>query len=119
LPIVSTPASGGLTDLLKCSTNAWLAPDVSVAGLAQTLKKTIETLEAHDPCWDRHRSQRRARLQALIGSTGLRLERARIAAAADGPRSAHYAEFSGEFEFERAYEAYEALIDALCAECRA
>jgi hypothetical protein len=27
--------------------------------------------------------------------------------------------FGGEFDFEHAFEAYEALIDTLCAGCRA
>ncbi|MGP8251818.1 MAG: glycosyltransferase [Terracidiphilus sp.] len=119
LPVVATPASGGVVDLLRGRTNAWLAPDASVAGLAHALKQAIESLEAHTPCWDRHRSQKLARIRALAGPDGHIPENAPIAGMTAGSRTPRCAEFGGELEFERAFEAYETLIDALCAECRA
>jgi glycosyltransferase involved in cell wall biosynthesis len=119
LPIVATPASGGLVDLLKGCTNAWLAPDASVAGLTQVLALAIESLEAQISSWDRHRSEKLARIRTLVGSGRLLAERMPAEGMAVGPREPRYAEFSGEFAFERAFEAYEALIDGLCAEYRA
>lgn len=123
LPVVATPASGGVVDLLSGGTNGWLAPDVSVTGLVQALTQAIETLEAHIPCWDRRRSEKlarlRARMQAFPGPDGPIPENALIADIATGPMATHYACFAGEFEFERSFEAYEALIDTLCAGCRA
>ena len=119
LPVVATPASGGVVDLLSGRTNAWLAPEVSVAGLVQALTQAIETLEAHTPCWDRHHAEKLARIQALPGTGPHIPDDAPIADITAGPRAPHYLEFGGEFEFERAFEAYEALIDALCAEYRA
>ncbi len=119
LPVVSTPASGGLVDLLRRHTNAWLAPDVSVDGLTQTLKEAIEKLEADTPCWDRHRSAKLARMQALLGTGGFTPETTPSAGSTGGPRSSLYAEYCGEFAFERAFEAYESLIDDLCTEGRA
>lgn len=118
LAVVATPASGGLVDLLSGCANAWLAPDISVAGLMLVLVRAIETLEAKTPGWDRHRSEKLARLQALLGPGGLVAQGAPIANFAGGARAPRYAEFGGEFAFERAFEAYEALIDATCGECR-
>jgi glycosyltransferase involved in cell wall biosynthesis len=119
LPVVATPASGGLVELLSGRANAWVAPDVSVAGLAQSLTQAIEALEAHIPCWDRHRSEKLARIQSLFGVGALIGEKVPIANIAGSSRTPRYAEFCGEFAFERAFEAYEALIDGLCAEYRA
>jgi glycosyltransferase involved in cell wall biosynthesis len=119
MPVVATPASGGLVDLLSGHTNAWLATDVSVAGLAQSLIQAIESLEAHIPCWDRHRTEKLARIQSLFGLGALISEKAPIAKIAGSSRTPRYAEFGGEFAFERAFEAYETLIDTLCAEYRA
>jgi glycosyltransferase involved in cell wall biosynthesis len=119
LPVVATPASGGVVDLLSGRTNAWLAPDVSVAGLVQALTQAIETLEVRTPCRVCRRAEELARIQALAGFGGHIPGNAPIADIAAGRRTPHYQEFGGEFEFERAFEAYEALIDTLCAECRA
>jgi glycosyltransferase involved in cell wall biosynthesis len=119
LPVVATPASGGVVDLLRGRANAWLAPDASVAGLTQSLSHAIESLEAHIPSWDRHRSEKLARIQSLLGSGLPIAEKASMVDKADGPRAPRYAEFAGEFAFERAFEAYESLIDTLCAEYRA
>jgi glycosyltransferase involved in cell wall biosynthesis len=119
LPVVATPASGGLVDLLSGCTNAWLAPDISVTGLVQALTQAIETLEARAPRWDLHRSEKQARIGSFLGPDGLILENAPIAGTSAVSGTPRYLEFAGEFEFERAFEAYEALIDALCAGCRA
>ncbi len=116
---MATPASGGIVDLLSGCTNTWLAPDVSVAGLTESLVLAIQTLEAHIPSWDRHRTEKMARIQSLFGPGVLVAEKATIANVAGNPRAPRYAAFSGEFAFERAFEAYESLIDTLCAEYRA
>jgi hypothetical protein len=59
------------------------------------------------------------RIQSLLGSGLPIAEKAPMVDIADGPRAPRYAEFGGEFAFERAFEAYESLIDTLCAEYRA
>jgi glycosyltransferase involved in cell wall biosynthesis len=46
LPIVATPASGGIVDLLRNRQKAWLAPDVSAASLASTLLKALDDLNS-------------------------------------------------------------------------
>ena len=119
LPVVSTPASGGVVDLLRGHADACLAPDVSVAGLTHALKTAIEALETRTPCWDRHRSEKLVRFRALLGRGDLTAQNAPITGNAGDRVTQRYTDFAGEFAFERAYEAYEALIDALCAECRA
>ena len=115
LPIVATPASGGLVDLLSCSANAWLAKDVSVEGLVEALTQAINALEPRTLHWDHHRGERLARLLAFFNAAKFAHRKSSIAGIAAGPRSRRYAEFVGEFEFERAFEAYEALIDGVCA----
>jgi len=123
MPVAVTPASGGIVDFLKGRANAWLAADVSVAGLAEALMQAIRALEARTESWDRHRSERVAGLQALLSGGELLskqvLRRAPVAEGTDGPGALRPGEFVGEFAFERAFEAYEAMIDSLCAECRA
>jgi glycosyltransferase involved in cell wall biosynthesis len=44
LPIVATPASGGVVDLLRDRPGAWLAPEISAASLASTLLRALEEL---------------------------------------------------------------------------
>lgn len=44
LPIVATPASGGVVDLLNGRPGAWLAPETSAAALASTLIAALEEL---------------------------------------------------------------------------
>jgi glycosyltransferase involved in cell wall biosynthesis len=46
LPIVATPASGGVVDLLRDRSSAWLTPEVSAVSLASTLLKALEELNA-------------------------------------------------------------------------
>jgi glycosyltransferase involved in cell wall biosynthesis len=46
LPIVATPASGGVVDLLRDRPCAWIAPEVSAASLACTLLQALEALNA-------------------------------------------------------------------------
>jgi glycosyltransferase involved in cell wall biosynthesis len=46
LPIVATPASGGIVDLLHNRQKAWLAPEVSAASLAATLLKALNDLNS-------------------------------------------------------------------------
>jgi glycosyltransferase involved in cell wall biosynthesis len=45
LPLVSTPASGGVVDLLTGRPGAWLATDVSASALTNALEKALEDLE--------------------------------------------------------------------------
>jgi glycosyltransferase involved in cell wall biosynthesis len=44
LPIVATPASGGVVDLLRSRLGAWLAPEISAEALATTIVAALETV---------------------------------------------------------------------------
>jgi glycosyltransferase involved in cell wall biosynthesis len=44
LPLVATPASGGVVDLLRERTGAWLAPAISAEALADTIVLALETI---------------------------------------------------------------------------
>jgi glycosyltransferase involved in cell wall biosynthesis len=44
LPIVATPASGGIVDLLRDRQGAWITPEISASSLASTLLKALEEL---------------------------------------------------------------------------
>jgi len=44
LPIVATPASGGVMDLLSGRRGAWVAPEISAEALAATIVAALETL---------------------------------------------------------------------------
>lgn len=55
LPIVSTPASGGIVDLLRRCPGTWLANDASPAALASALLRALDTLS---PGQRFHRSPR-------------------------------------------------------------
>jgi len=90
LPIVALPASGGIVELLRDDPGAWLAPEISSAALAGAI---LDALEALPP------GQRIARKPT------------------SSPRLMPH--IAGEFEFERAIESYEALIDTTLAEARA
>jgi glycosyltransferase involved in cell wall biosynthesis len=46
LPVVATPASGGVIDLLRQSPRSWVASEVSAAALAETLLKALSQLPA-------------------------------------------------------------------------
>jgi glycosyltransferase involved in cell wall biosynthesis len=45
LPLVSTPASGGVVDLLTGRPGAWLATEVSASALTSALEKALENLQ--------------------------------------------------------------------------
>lgn len=45
LPIVATPASGGVVDLLRGRAGAWLAPAISVEALTSTMLTALETIK--------------------------------------------------------------------------
>jgi glycosyltransferase involved in cell wall biosynthesis len=45
LPIVATPASGGVVDLLSGRPGAWLAPEISAEALAATIVAALETVK--------------------------------------------------------------------------
>ena len=90
LPVAAAPASGGVVDLLRKCPGAWLAAEISAPALAQTLAAALEGLPPG---------------QRFVRRFGRESE---IAAP---PQSAR--EPAGEFEFTRAFEAYEAQIDAL------
>jgi glycosyltransferase involved in cell wall biosynthesis len=44
LPIVATPASGGIVDLLRGKRGAWVAPEISAAALAQTMVAALKEI---------------------------------------------------------------------------
>jgi glycosyltransferase involved in cell wall biosynthesis len=48
LPLVSTPASGGVVDLLRGRPGAWLAAEVSAAALTKALELALENLHPRD-----------------------------------------------------------------------
>ena len=48
LPLVSTPASGGVVDLLSGRPGAWLATEVSVSALTEALELALESLHPGD-----------------------------------------------------------------------
>jgi glycosyltransferase involved in cell wall biosynthesis len=48
LPLVSTPASGGVVDLLNGRPGAWLATEVSVSALTEALELALESLHPGD-----------------------------------------------------------------------
>ena len=48
LPLVSTPASGGVVDLLSGRPGAWLATDVSASALTEALELALESLHPGD-----------------------------------------------------------------------
>ena len=45
LPLVSTPASGGVVDLLTDRPGAWLATEVSASALSNAMEKALEHLQ--------------------------------------------------------------------------
>ncbi len=95
LPVAAFPASGGVVDLLRGLPGAWLAGEVSAPALASTLTAALEDL---------HPGQR------FVRRFGGERERQAQPEFAGG--------FAGEFDFARAYEAYEAEIDAICMKGR-
>lgn len=48
LPLVSTPASGGVVDLLRNRPGAWLATEISVSALTKALELALESLHPGD-----------------------------------------------------------------------
>jgi glycosyltransferase involved in cell wall biosynthesis len=48
LPLVSTPASGGVVDLLTGRQGAWLATEISASALTDALEKALENLHPGD-----------------------------------------------------------------------
>lgn len=44
LPMVATPASGGVVDLLRGRRGAWLTPEISIEGLAITIITALQTI---------------------------------------------------------------------------
>ena len=88
VPIVATPASGGLVDLLSKLDGAWLAREVSVPALASALLEALRQL---------HPEQR--------------FPRSFPAAQGSGDSTSG---IIGEFAFESAIAAYEGLLDATC-----
>jgi glycosyltransferase involved in cell wall biosynthesis len=89
LPIVSTPASGGIVDLLHTLEGAWLAQEISAGALASAL---LEALGQLGPEQRFQRSFPRTRSSEDQGSP-----------------------LADEFAFESALERYEELIDSACA----
>ncbi len=48
LPIVATPASGGVADLLRGRHGAWLASEISTEALAATIIAALETVRTSE-----------------------------------------------------------------------
>ena len=48
LPIVATPASGGIVDLLSGRPGAWLSPEISAEAIATTLIAALEAIKPGD-----------------------------------------------------------------------
>jgi glycosyltransferase involved in cell wall biosynthesis len=46
LPLVATPASGGVVDLLRGRRGAWLTPEITSEALARTIVSTLESIQA-------------------------------------------------------------------------
>jgi glycosyltransferase involved in cell wall biosynthesis len=46
LPVVATPASGGIADLLRAQPGTWLAPGISVSALSATLLDALDSLSS-------------------------------------------------------------------------
>jgi glycosyltransferase involved in cell wall biosynthesis len=44
LPLVATPASGGVVDLLRGRPGTWLAPEISAEALAATIIAALRTI---------------------------------------------------------------------------
>ncbi len=86
IPLVTTPASGGIVDLLSGCAGAWLAPVISAHALAETLLRALRILE--------------------------RAQRFEFSFFSPAARTSH-PPVPGQFAFTRAVEAYEALIDAI------
>ncbi len=91
LPVAALPASGGVVDLLRQCSGAWLAAVVSAPALAQTLTEALEHLRP---------GERFVRRFSGDGETT--------------PRPESGEEYAGEFNFARAFAAYEAQIDGFC-----
>jgi glycosyltransferase involved in cell wall biosynthesis len=97
LPIVALPCSGGVVDLLSPMPGAWLAAEVSAAALAVTLTEALQTLQTGER-FDR--------------SYATNVDLAETTAA---HRGGEFKGADGQFQFARAIECYEALIDQTCA----
>ena len=93
LPVAALPASGGVVDLLRGFPGAWLAGEISAPALARTLTEALEDLRP---------GQRFTRQFGGNDEWGASRE------LPGGSR--------GQFDFARAFEAYEAQIDAFCIE---
>ena len=114
LPVVATPASGGVVDLLRRRTDAWLAQDTGEAALLSAMTQAIENLEARNLGWDRMRSERRRRVAVRAAEGRFLAEKLPQNGCSLPARHSQI----GEFAFERAFEAYESLIVSLCMEGR-
>ncbi len=119
LPVVATPASGGVVNLLQRRANSWLARDASVEGLKLALAQALKELEPETFCWDWFGAGPEDWKPRLSRLSPAAIVKPVYAAAQDGAEPQRYIEFVGEFDFDRAFEAYEALIDSTCAGCRA
>ena len=96
LPVVASPASGGVIELLRERPGSWLAPEISAAALANTLLAALEALQAGSP----------RPMPGLTGQTPLDSE------AMPAFPDALYASAPS---FSTAIAAYEDLIDTVCA----
>jgi len=72
LPIIATPASGGIVDLLRDAPGCWLTPRITASALAQTLHEALTAL-AELPSRFTHRFVEPFRLEPAIAAYSDRL----------------------------------------------
>jgi glycosyltransferase involved in cell wall biosynthesis len=117
LPIVALPCSDGVVDLLRVTRGAWLAPEVSAGALAATLTEALHTLQPGER-FDRSKPIDLAPMEfAPSDLDPSHLAMANIPPIYTAPENGN-GEFEGaasQFQFARAIEYYEALIDQTCA----
>ncbi len=51
VPLVATPASGGVVDLLRGRPGAWLAPEISAEALATTILAALDAIRLGERSW--------------------------------------------------------------------
>jgi len=111
IPVVATPASGGVKALLEARKDAWLAREVSTPALADAL---LQALDAVGDSAAKNRTQREAP-QPFVTPRSSRTQ------CATSRRTVLAGEFEmpvDEFDFAHALAAYEQVFDAVCPESR-
>ena len=112
LPIVALPCSGGVVDLLRVTRGAWLAPEASSSALAATLTDALQTLRSGER-FDRSKPTDLAPKDPTPSDPAITDIFPMDTASEHG--SGELEGCAGQFQFARAIECYEALIDQTCA----